>query len=94
MPHISIPVGAPLGLPTNHPPEQRVASPSCTAQPPRLQFCEVTLEEADLMLAVQAWCVGATTLDAEMVEDMSAVDSSAGLRDQLSTTHVLAVPVG
>lgn len=54
----------------------------------------MALEEADLVLAVQAGRVGGAAHDAEMVVNLAAVDGRGGLRDQLGAAHVLAIPVG
>lgn len=52
------------------------------------------LEEADLMLPVDAWWVGGRPHDAEVVPHLSRVDRHRRLRDQLCPPHILPVPVG
>lgn len=94
VPDVSFPDNIPLGSSSNSPSQRRVAGASGAAHPARLQLGEVALEEADLVLAVQARGVGVAALDAEMVVDLSLVDGRGGLGDQLGAAHVLAVPVG
>jgi hypothetical protein len=94
VPDVSIPVDAPLGVSSNVPSQQRVAGASFAADPASLQLGEMALEEADLVFAEQARWVGRAALDAEVVEDVTTVDGSGGLRDQLGAAHGLAVPVG
>lgn len=93
MPHTSVPSNRPLGSSSNLPSQCWVAGASGAADPARLQLGEVALEEADLVLAVQAGRVGGAAHDAEMVVDLAAVDGRGGLRDQLGAAHGLAIPV-
>jgi hypothetical protein len=53
----------------------------------------MALEEADLVLAVDAGSIRSASLDAEMIPDCSGVDRGCCLRDQLSAAHGLAIPV-
>lgn len=93
MPDVSFPGNVPLGSSSNLPSQRRVAGSGRATDPARLQLGEMALEEADLVLAVQARGVGGATLDAEMVVDLAAVDGRGGLRDQLRAAHGLAIPV-
>lgn len=94
VPDVSFPGNVPLGSSSNLPSQRGVAGAGSAADPTRLQLSEVALEEADLVLAVQARGVGGAALDAEMVVDLAAVDGRGGLRDQLGAAHGLAIPVG
>lgn len=94
VPDASIPDDIPLGRSSNLPSQRWIARPRRATNPPRLQLREMALEEADLVLAVQARGVSGAAHDAEMVEDLPAVDGRGGLRDQLGAAHVLPVPVG
>lgn len=94
MPDVSLPGDIPLGNSSNLPSKRGVAGAGRAADPARLQLSEVALEEADLVLAVQARGISIAALDAEMVVDLSAVDGRCGLGDQLSAAHGLAIPVG
>lgn len=93
VPDVSFPGNVPLGSSSNLPSQRWVAGAGSATDPARLQLGEVALEEADLVLAVQARRVGGAALDAEMVVDLAAVDGRGGLRDQLGAAHVLAIPV-
>lgn len=94
MPDVGLPGDIPLGNSSNLPSQCGVAGTGGAADPARLQLSEVALEEADLVLAVQARGVGVAALDAEMVVDLSTVDGRGGLGDQLGAAHGLAIPVG
>ena len=94
VPDASIPDNVPLRRSSNLPSQRRIARPRRATNPPRLQLGKVALEEADLVLAVQARGIGGAAHDAEMVVDLPAVDGRGGLRDQLGAAHVLPVPVG
>jgi len=52
------------------------------------------LEEADLMLSVDAWRVCCRLHDAEMIPDFACIDSGGRLWNQLGPSHRLAIPVG
>lgn len=58
VPYSCHPRRAPLRLSTDEPLQSIVAVARRTRYPSGLQFREVRLEEADLMLAVDAWSIG------------------------------------
>lgn len=93
MPDIGIKGGAPLGLSLNSPLESWVAGSGSTGVQSVLQLSEVGFEEVNLMLQVGAGSIGVSSLDREVVVDTALVDWSAGLWNQLGTSHVLTVPV-
>lgn len=94
VPHIGVPVDAPLGLAADAPPQQGVRDARGARLPAGLELGEVALEEGDLVLAGQGGGVGVLAHEREVVEDLALVDGSRGLGNQLGTAHVLAVPVG
>jgi hypothetical protein len=94
VPDVGIKASAPLCLAANTPLKGWVAGSGSTGEETVLQLGEMGLEKVDLMLKVGSWGIGSGSLDREMVVDMSLVDSSRSLWDQLCTSHVLAIPVG
>ena len=93
MPYTSIPVYAPLGLPTNIPSQQRIRIASLSRDPSGLQLREMGLEKADLMLSVYAWGVGGRLHDAKVVPNLPRVDFCRSLGNQFSSPHRLPIPV-
>jgi len=85
---------APLGLAVDHPLQVGVAGAGLAADPAGLHLGEVGLEEADLVLQVDAGRVGGRVHHAEVVEDVARVDGRGRLRDQLGAPHRLPVPEG
>ena len=94
MPHPGLPLRLPAALLVRHPLQVGVARALLAADPAVLHLGEVALEEADLVLAVDAGRVGVLAHHAEVVVDLAAVDGRLGLRDELGAAHVLAVPEG
>lgn len=94
MPYLGLPLRLPLGVLRDHELQVRVVGALLAGDPAVLHLDEVRLEEADLVLAVLGGGVGVLAHHAEVVEDLAAVNSGLGLRDQLDTSHVLAVPEG
>lgn len=94
VPHVGVPVDAPLGLATNAPPQQGIRSASGARLPAGLELGKVALEEGDLVLAGKGRGVGVLAHEREVVEDLALVDGGRGLGDQLGTAHGLAVPEG
>lgn len=93
MPNIGLPLGLPLALLADHELEVGVLGALLAADPAVLHLGEVALEEADLVLAVDARRRGVLAHHAEVVEHLALVDRRLGLRDQLDPPHVLAIPV-
>jgi len=60
----------------------RVRRPLLARDPAVLHLDEVRLEEADLVLAVDARRVGVLAHHREVVEHLAAVDGGLGLRDE------------
>lgn len=92
MPGASVPVRAPLGVTADIPAQQGIRIASLARDPSRLEFREVRLEEADLVLSVDARGVGGRAHDAEVVPDLPRVDRCRGLGDQFCPPHRLAIP--
>lgn len=92
MPHVCYQLDLPLALATHEPLQVRVARSALAIDPAVLQFCEVALEERNLVLIGRAGHVGCAPLDAEVVVHLAAGDGSLGLRNELRTPHV-AVPL-
>lgn len=93
MPDTSSPFSAPLRGTANIPSQERIRRSRLSANPTGLQLGEMTLEEADLMFAVDARWVGGSVHDAEMVVDLARCDGRGGLGNQFRSAHVLSVPV-
>lgn len=94
MPHVRLPLRLPLGVLGDHELKIGVRGALLARDPARLQLDEVRLEEADLVLAIDARRVHVFAHDREVVVYLAAVDSGLGLRDQLCASHVLPVPEG
>lgn len=94
MPNTRIPVRAPLGIPTDIPPQQWIAGTALPGNPSRLEFGEMGLEEADLVFSVDGRRVGSVVHDAEMIPHCAFVDCCSCLGDELGSTHGLAIPEG
>lgn len=94
VPHAGGELLLPLHLAVGHPLEVGVFGAACAAKPADLHLGEVALEEVDLVLAGCGGRVGVAAHHAEVVPDLTRVDGGRGLRDQLGTSHRLAIPVG
>jgi hypothetical protein len=93
MPDVGSEGRTPLRYATNIPPKVCVAGTAFATDQAVLHFREVAFEETDLMLIKRARGVRVRALHTEVIEDMARIDSSSGLRDQLSSSHGLSVPV-
>lgn len=82
MPHVRLPLRLPLGVLGDHELKIGVRGALLARDPARLQLDEVRLEEADLVLAIDARRVHVFAHDREVVVYLAAVDSGLGLRDQ------------
>jgi hypothetical protein len=51
------------------------------------------LEEADLVLSIDAWWVGIRAHNAEVIPDFSGVDCCRSLGDQFYSPHILPIPI-
>jgi len=94
MPYPSGERDVPMRLAIHVPPQRLIQRSLLAVDEPILQFCEVALEEADLVLLVRGRRVGGRVLHAEVVEDLALIDRCLGLRDQLRAEHIVAVPDG
>jgi hypothetical protein len=89
VPLVCLELGLPLALATHHPLQVGVRCTGLSADPAVLQLCEVALKEGDLVLVRCTRYVCTSPLDREVVVHCALVDSSLGLRNKLSTPHVL-----
>lgn len=94
VPHVGQPLGLPLALLAGHPLQVGVAGALLAADPAVLELGEVALEEANLVLAVDARRVLVAAQNREVIEHLAAGNGGLGLRDQLDAAHGLAVPEG
>jgi len=93
MPHPSLPRRVPVGNLTDHPPQLIVTRPRLARNQAIFHFREMAFEKIDLMFKVDAGSIGVASGHTEMVVNLSCVYCSCSLREQLSATHGLAIPV-
>ena len=94
MPNPRLPLRLPLALLARHPLQIRITRAALPANPAVLELGEMALEEADLVLAVDAGRVNVLAHDAKVVKHLARGNCRFRLRDQLDAPHVLAVPEG
>lgn len=91
VPLVRLELDLPLALAAHHPLQVGVRGAGLSVDPAVLQFGEVALEEANLVLVCSAGNVRGASLDREVVVNSALVDGSFGLWDELCAPHVLQV---
>lgn len=83
----------PVSSRTDIPPQKRITGSTLSRNPSRLHFSEMRFKEVDLMLPIYARRVDRRLHHAEMIPHLPGIDRSSRLRDQLGSSHCLAIPV-